>query len=137
MYKNTFHFIPVIPVSEYISSFSKQRQYIETLNTGGNHTKITCKYCSISCSVAFEMPCKMIISYCCDISVSTSASLFSSFDQWRQLRANHGLEAPTYVIPHAIANMMPQAKIIITLRDPVHRLACNYLLFINKFVLLL
>jgi N-acetylgalactosamine 4-sulfate 6-O-sulfotransferase len=48
------------------------------------------------------------------------------YDGWENIRGNKGLEEPRYILAHAIRKLVPEAKIIVILRQPSERQASPF-----------
>ena len=51
--------------------------------------------------------------------------------KWKQIPINSDLQEPKYIIPHTLVNILPNAKFIVMLRDPVERFAFVKIYFIQ------
>ena len=65
----------------------------------------------------------------CLFSADYTASYLYLNDRWPLIPENAGLAEPAVVIPHLIHKATPEAKIIISLRDPIERLVENIWLY--------
>ncbi|ELT93125.1 hypothetical protein CAPTEDRAFT_195777 [Capitella teleta] len=48
------------------------------------------------------------------------------FEKWQRLPGNEGLEEPKYIIAHLIRETVPQARIVMNMRNPVDRYSCAF-----------
>jgi len=63
------------------------------------------------------------------ITGDASVSTLWSNDRWWTHAENCGLRAPRYVTAHHVAHVLPQARVIVILRDPTDRLYSDFLYF--------
>ncbi len=55
------------------------------------------------------------------VSVDASPQYLWEYNGWRQVPGNQGLVEPRYLAAHAIQALVPQARILVLLREPVER----------------
>ncbi len=53
--------------------------------------------------------------------VDASPSYIWDYDGWQRIPGNEGLSEPLYTLSHTLKAMVPKAKIIVLLRNPVDR----------------
>ena len=56
-----------------------------------------------------------------DVLGEASVSLFWDNNDWMKFPENMGHQEPLYIVPHYVHHIIPDAKLIIMLRDPVER----------------
>lgn len=55
------------------------------------------------------------------LAVDGTPAYLWDYDGWEKIAGNEGLKEPRYILPHAIYELVPNAKIIAILRDPADR----------------
>ena len=58
----------------------------------------------------------------CSSIVDATPNYFWSFGEWRRLAANKCHSEPKYTVAHIIGKVVPHAKVVVIIRDPIRRL---------------
>ncbi|XP_053407712.1 carbohydrate sulfotransferase 15-like [Mercenaria mercenaria] len=118
-----FSYSKIIPFNDYVDMFDRAALHIEQRL---HNTTSTLEDSTQNSNVIVGND---DINITQKITGEASVSLFWDNNEWMKFPENRGQREPVYIVPHYVHHIIPDAKLIIMLRDPVERMYSDYLYF--------